>query len=31
MRKIKLVEVRSEIAAGTRGASLGVDAVKIAS
>jgi arginase len=31
MRKIKLVEVRSEIAAGTRGASLGVDALKIAS
>lgn len=31
MRKIKLVEVRSELAAGTRGASLGVDALKIAS
>jgi arginase len=31
MRKIKLVEVRSEIAAGTRGASMGVDALKIAS
>ena len=31
MRNIKLVEVRSEIAAGTRGASLGVDALKIAS
>jgi len=31
MRRIKLVEVRSEIAAGTRGASLGVDALKIAS
>jgi arginase len=31
MRKISLVEVRSEIAAGTRGASLGVDALKIAS
>lgn len=31
MRKIKLVEVRSEIAAGTRGASLGIDALKIAS
>ncbi len=31
MRKIKLVEVRSEIAAGTTGASLGVDALKIAS
>jgi arginase len=31
MRKIKLVEVRSELAAGTRGASLGIDALKIAS
>ncbi|WP_057936568.1 arginase [Algoriphagus resistens] len=31
MRDIKLVEVRSEIAAGTRGASMGVDALKIAS
>lgn len=31
MRKIRLVEVRSELAAGTRGASLGVDALKIAS
>jgi len=31
MRKVKLVEVRSEIAAGTRGASLGIDALKIAS
>lgn len=31
MRKIKLVEVRSEIAAGTRGASLGIDALKVAS
>jgi arginase len=31
IRDIKLVEVRSEIAAGTRGASLGVDALKIAS
>lgn len=31
MRKIKLVEVRSEIAAGTRGASMGIDALKIAS
>jgi arginase len=31
MRSIKLIEVRSEIAAGTRGASLGVDALKIAS
>jgi len=31
MRNIKLVEVRSELAAGTRGASLGIDALKIAS
>lgn len=31
MRKIRLVEVRSEIAAGTRGASMGIDAIKIAS
>ncbi len=31
LRDIKLVEVRSEIAAGTRGASLGIDALKIAS
>lgn len=31
MRSIKFVEVRSEIAAGTRGASLGVDAMKVAS
>ncbi len=31
MRNIKLVEVRSEVAAGTRGASLGIDALKIAS
>lgn len=31
MRKIRLVEVRSEIAAGTRGASMGIDAMKIAS
>ncbi|HLU89404.1 MAG TPA: arginase [Cyclobacteriaceae bacterium] len=31
MRNINLVEVRSELAAGTRGASLGIDAVKIAS
>lgn len=30
MRKIRLVEVRSELAAGTRGASLGIDALKIA-
>jgi arginase len=30
MKKIKFVEVKSEIGAGTRGASLGVDALKIA-
>src|SRR5512133_3104856 len=30
MKNIKLIEVPSEIGAGTRGASLGVDAVKIA-
>lgn len=30
MRKIKLIEVKSEIGAGTRGASLGIDAIKIA-
>lgn len=30
MRNIKIVEVRSEIGAGTRGASLGIDAIKIA-
>ena len=30
MRNIKLIEVKSEIGAGTRGASLGVDAIKIA-
>ncbi len=31
MRSIKLIEVKSELGAGTRGASLGVDAIKIAS
>lgn len=31
MRKIKMVEVKSELGAGTRGASLGPDALKIAS
>ncbi|MGY6557870.1 MAG: arginase [Nitritalea sp.] len=31
MRNINLVEVKSELAAGTRGASLGIDALKIAS
>jgi arginase len=30
MRNIKIIEVRSEIGAGTRGASLSVDAIKIA-
>ena len=30
MKNIKLIEVPSEIGAGTRGASLGIDAVKIA-
>src|SRR5690606_24710933 len=30
MRNIKIIEVRSEIGAGTRGASLGADAIKIA-
>lgn len=31
MKSIKLIEVRSELGAGTRGASLGIDALKIAS
>lgn len=31
MKKLKIIEVKSEIGAGTRGASLGVEAVKIAS
>lgn len=31
MREIQLVEVKSELGAGTRGASLGIDAIKIAS
>src|SRR5580704_8868125 len=30
MKNIKIVEVKSEIGAGTRGASLGIDAIKIA-
>lgn len=30
LKKVKFVEVKSEIGAGTRGASLGVDAIKIA-
>ncbi len=31
MSKIKLLEIRSEIAAGTRGSSLGSDALRVAS
>ncbi|MCS6974551.1 MAG: arginase [Cyclobacteriaceae bacterium] len=31
MKRIKIIEVKSEIGAGTRGASLGVEAIKIAS
>lgn len=31
MKQIKIIEVKSEVGAGTRGASLGVDAIKIAS
>ncbi len=30
MRTVKLIEIKSEIGAGTRGASLGIDAIKIA-
>src|SRR3954469_15755269 len=30
MKNIKLIEVASEIGAGTRGASMGIDAIKIA-
>ncbi|MGB4776191.1 MAG: arginase family protein, partial [Daejeonella sp.] len=30
MRELKIIEVKSEIGAGTRGASLGIDAIKIA-
>ncbi len=30
MRNVKIIEVRSEIGAGTRGASLGIDALKVA-
>src|SRR5690606_8821319 len=30
MKNIKIIEVASEIGAGTRGASLGIDAIKIA-
>lgn len=31
MREIQIIEIKSELGAGTRGASLGVDAIKIAS
>ncbi|MFD2246997.1 arginase [Pontibacter ruber] len=30
MKKVKLIEVRSELGAGTRGASMGIDALKVA-
>lgn len=30
MKKVKVIEVKSEIGAGTRGASMGIDAIKIA-
>src|SRR5437016_1034801 len=30
MKNIQLIEIRSELGAGTRGASMGVDAIKIA-
>lgn len=30
MRELKIIEIKSEIGAGTRGASLGIDAIKIA-
>src|SRR5436190_7571421 len=30
MKKLKFIEVKSEIGAGTRGASMGVDAIKVA-
>ena len=30
MKTLKFIEVKSEIGAGTRGASMGVDAIKIA-
>ncbi|MDX2001512.1 MAG: arginase [Chitinophagales bacterium] len=30
MKKVKIIEIKSEIGAGTRGSSLGVDAIKIA-
>ena len=30
MKPVKIIEIKSELGAGTRGASLGVDAIKIA-
>ncbi len=30
MRNLKIIEVKSELGAGTRGASMGIDAIKIA-
>ena len=30
MKKVKLIEVRSELGAGTRGASMGIDALRVA-
>ena len=30
MKRIKLLEVRSELGAGTRGASMGIDALRVA-
>ena len=30
MKTVKLIEVKSEIGAGTRGSSMGIDAIKIA-
>ena len=30
MKNVKFIEVKSEIGAGTRGASMGIDAIKIA-
>ena len=30
MKTVKFIEVKSEIGAGTRGASMGIDAIKIA-
>ena len=30
MRELRIIEVKSELGAGTRGSSLGIDAIKIA-